>query len=123
MTRARVASARRSHDARSIRHSVGRKVAGDAIFSECCRVNTPLASLPTESESRPATKPRGALPPATCSLSRMPASVSRNSRASAALRVEKWAIAQILAIMIDQVECVEDCSTRSLTAALFIEAR
>jgi hypothetical protein len=43
-----------------------------------------------------------------CSLNRMPASVSRRSHTSAGLPVQEREIAQILAIMFDQVEGVED---------------
>jgi hypothetical protein len=37
------------------------------------------------------------------------------------LAVEKWAIAHILAVMLDQVEDLEDCGVRSLPAAQFFK--
>src|SRR6266446_1722355 len=38
-------TAREGNNGGPIRHSIGRKVAGDPILRECCRADTPLASL------------------------------------------------------------------------------
>jgi hypothetical protein len=48
-----------------------------------------------------------------CSLSRMPASVSRRGQASAALRSRNRRSRRFLAIMLDQAEGVEDCGMGS----------
>jgi hypothetical protein len=55
-----------------------------------------------------------------CSLNRMPASVLRNSRASAFLRSRNGR-SQILAVMLDEVEGIEDRGVRSLPAAQLFE--
>jgi hypothetical protein len=51
----------------------------------------------------------------------MPALASRNRRASASLSVREWEFAQILAIMLDQVECVEDRGSSGLSTGQLIE--
>jgi hypothetical protein len=48
--------------------------------------------------------------------------VWRSSRASAGLAIEGWEIAEILAIVLDQVEGVEDGGTRGIPSTQIIEA-
>jgi len=56
-----------------------------------------------------------------CPLSRIPASVSRERQSGVA--IEEGSILQILAIVLDEVEGVEDRGSSSLPAAQLFEAR
>lgn len=57
-----------------------------------------------------------------CSLSRMPALVSRSSWRQLSLTVEERAVVQTLATVLDEVEGIEDRGLRSRPSAQFVES-
>jgi hypothetical protein len=52
----------------------------------------------------------------------MPASISRSSHASAALRSRKGAIAQIVAVVLDQIEGIEDSGSGRVPPTQLLES-